>query len=258
MNPQFCLRRLALLVIFILISLHANGGPADRPGWKLTFDDEFNGATLDTNKWSPQDPFGRERNQELQAYVKDAFQPTNGILHINAEKRSAHYDGKDRKYTSGMMNTYGKFSQLYGRFEIRCKIPGGKGMWPAFWLLPDPLGWPPEIDILEILGHEPNKIYMTHHFRNEQREHKSHGGTWVGPDFSKDFHEYAVEWSKDEIKWFVDGVERAHSSRDIPQKKMYILVNLAVGGDWPGAPDEQTVFPTALEVDYVRAYEKMP
>jgi beta-glucanase (GH16 family) len=228
---------------------------ADRPGWKLTFHDEFDGRALDLQKWNPNDPWGRERNVELQAYVKDAFVVSNGVLRVQAEKRKALYAGKQRSYTSGMMTTYGKFSQQYGRFEIRCRVPKGKGMWPAFWLLPDPLGWPPEIDVLEILGHEPDKIYMTHHFRGEQRKRASSGGSWKGPDFSADFHEFAVEWSSEQIVWFVDGKERFRSTKTIPQTKMYLLVNLAVGGDWPGAPNENTVFPSAFEVDYIRAYE---
>jgi len=228
----------------------------DRPGWKLTFQDEFNGSTLDTNKWSPNDPWGRERNHELQAYVKDAFEIRDGILHIKAQKRSADYAGKERAFTSGMMTTYEKFSQEYGRFEIRCRVPAGKGMWPAFWLLPEPQGWPPEIDVLEILGQDPSKLYMTHHFRDDQKKHQSHGGSWVGPDFSAGFHEFAVEWSPKTIIWFVDGTERFRSERSIPQRKMYLLVNLAVGGDWPGAPDDKTPLPGSLDVDYVRVYER--
>jgi beta-glucanase (GH16 family) len=228
----------------------------ERAGWKLTFQDEFNGSSLDPQKWNPNDPWGRERNQELQAYVKDAFVVTNGLLHIQAEKREAFYARKQRSYTSGMMTTYGKFSQQYGRFEIRCRVPKGKGMWPAFWLLPDPLGWPPEIDVLEILGHEPDKLYMTHHFRGTQGKRASSGGSWKGPDFSAEFHEFAVEWSPENIVWFVDGTERFRSNKTIPQTKMYVLVNLAVGGDWPGAPDDKTRFPASFDVDYVRVYER--
>ena len=241
----------------LILACHG-AGQSERPGWKLTFQDEFDGSALDLQKWNPSDPWGRERNVELQAYVKDAFVVTNGILRIQAEKREAFYARKQRAYTSGMMTTYGKFSQQYGRFEIRCRVPKGKGMWPAFWLLPDPLGWPPEIDVLEILGHEPNKLYMTHHFRDDQKKHKSHGRPWVGPDFSAGFHVFAVEWSPQSIVWFVDGVERFRSEDSIPSGKMYLLVNLAVGGDWPGAPDEKTALPAALEVDYVRVYEKLP
>ena len=249
----------SLMVMTVLSCLGAGGaGGISRPGWKLTFEDEFNGTSLDTKKWNPNDPWGQERNHELQAYVMNAFEVKDGVLRIQAQRGAATYAGKPRTYTSGMMTTYGKFSQQYGRFEIRCRVPAGKGMWPAFWLLPEPLDWPPEIDVLEILGHEPNKVYMTHHFRDEQRNPKSHGGSWSGPDFSAGFHEFAVEWSPERIVWLVDGVERFRSEESIPSRRMYLLVNLAVGGNWPGAPDEKTVFPSALEVDYVRVYEKLP
>ena len=258
MKPFLRVTFLLLAAFCFTFPARAAGGPADRPGWKLTFDDEFGGDSLDLQKWNPNDPWGFERNNELQAYVKDAFEVKGGILRIKAEKRGAVYAGKQRAYTSGMMTTHGKFSQEYGRFEIRCRAPNGKGMWPAFWLLPEPLSWPPEIDVLEILGHEPDKLYMTHHFNNDLKVHGSHGGSWKGPDFSAGFHEFAVEWSAQKIVWFVDGVERFRSEQNIPQTKMYLLVNLAVGGDWPGAPDENTPFPNALEVDYVRVYEKLP
>jgi len=252
--------RTASRLMLALLFLSSAGGvaeKADRPGWKLTFHDEFDGAALNTQKWNPNDPWGGERNHELQAYVKDAFEVRDGVLRIKADKRQAIYGGKQRAYTSGMMTTYGKFSQQYGRFEIRCRVPKGKGMWPAFWLLPEPLGWPPEIDVLEILGHEPNKVYLTHHFRDGQKQHGSHGGSWRGPDFSAQFHEFAVEWSPKALVWFIDGVERFRSEKSIPQCKMYLLVNLAVGGDWPGAPAEKTQWPAAFEVDYVRVYERV-
>jgi beta-glucanase (GH16 family) len=252
------LRRTVVLTLLLTVVFGAAGiaGPAERPGWKLTFDDEFDGKSLDLKKWNPNDPWGRERNQELQAYVTNAFEVGGGILHIEAEKREAFYSGKQRSITSGMMTTCGKFSQEYGRFEIRCRVPKGKGMWPAFWLLPEPLGWPPEIDVFEILGHEPDKIHMTHHWLDAQKKHQRHGGSWRGPDFSAGFHEYAVEWLPQRIVWFVDGVERFRSEDAIPKGKMNLLVNLAMGGDWSGAPDAQTKFPAALEVDYVRVYQK--
>jgi beta-glucanase (GH16 family) len=245
---------LLLSLVFCAVGL---AGPANRPGWTLTFDDEFDGTNLDLAKWTPHDPWGRARNHELQAYVPAAFDVSNGILRIETKKQQAYYAGRERSITSGMMTTYGKFSQQYGRFEIRCRVPKGKGMWPAFWLLPDPLRWPPEIDVMEILGHEPDKIYMTHHFLNDDRIHKSHGGFFKGPDFSAGFHEFAVEWSPQSIVWFVDGIERYRSEDSIPKGKMYMLINLAVGGDWPGSPNAQTKFPAALEVDYVRAYQRI-
>jgi len=247
---------LLVLVSCSLTCICRGAENSDRPGWKLTFQDVFDGHSLDTQKWNPNDPWGQERNNELQAYVTNAFDVHDGVLRLKAEKRPAFYSGKQRTYTSGMMTTYGKFSQQYGRFEIRCRVPKGRGLWPAFWLLPEPLGWPPEIDVLEILGHEPNKVYMTHHFRDEQKKRGSHGGSWSGPDFSAGFHEFAVEWSPQVIVWFVDGVERFRSEKSIPHGKMYMLVNLAVGGEWPGAPDEKTQLPSVFEVDYVRVYER--
>jgi beta-glucanase (GH16 family) len=258
-NMKSSLGKALLLVLASFVSiLPVNGADkAELPGWKLTFDDEFNGNSLDTQKWSPNDPWGKERNHELQAYVNDAFEIKDGILRVKADRGQALYGGKQRAFTSGMMNTHGKFSQEYGRFEIRCRVPNGRGMWPAFWLLPDKPGWPPEIDVLEILGHEPGKVYMTHHFRDEQKKHASHGGSWKGPDFSAQFHKFAVEWSPLSIVWFVDGVERFRSEKSIPDGKMFLLVNLAVGGDWPGAPDEKTRFPGTFEVDYVRVYKRL-
>lgn len=229
----------------------------ERPGWRLTFQDEFDGPALDKQKWSPQDPWGYERNNELQAYVPDAFELRDGILRIVAQRREASYAGKPRHFTSGMMSTYRKFAQQFGRFEIRCRVPRGKGLWPAFWLLPEPLGWPPEIDVLETLGHDTRTIHLTHHWNDAQGMHQSDGKSWQGePDFASDFHVIAVEWSLESIRWEIDGIERFRSVKTVPTAKMYMLVNLAVGGDWPGSPDEKTVFPAALEVDWVRCYAK--
>ena len=135
MKPRMnCSRKASLLILTLLsvCSLDGAAQTADRPGWKLTFQDEFDGDALNSQKWNPNDPWERERNHELQAYVRDAFEVRDGVLRIQADKRQAFYSGKQRTYTSGMMTTYGKFSQLYGRFEIRCRVPKGKGMWPAF------------------------------------------------------------------------------------------------------------------------------
>jgi len=234
-----------------------SGKPPAKPGWKLVFDDEFDGVAVDTAKWNLRDPWGRERNQELQAYVEQAFEVKGGVLRIKADKGEAKYAGRERAYTSGMMTTYQKFSQLFGRFEVRCRVPVGKGLWPACWLLPEPLGWPPEIDILEILGHDTKTIYFTHHWQEARRARKSDGGKWTDErDFGKEFHVVAVEWNPREIRWEVDGTERFKSTKTIPRKPMYMLLNLAVGGEWPGSPDDKTVFPAFFEVDYVRIYKR--
>jgi beta-glucanase (GH16 family) len=226
----------------------------EKKGWRLTFRDEFNGRKLDQTKWSDSYWYGRTHgNNELQYYAPDGYELKNGILRLKAEKR--RYEGHD--YTSGMISSHGKFVQKYGYFEIRAKFPKGKGYWPAFWLLPaDVRKWPPEIDVLEILGHEPNKVYMTLHWRDEAGRHKQKGGSWVGPDFSADFHVFAIEWKRGEIIWYVDGVERFRVNENVPDEPMYLIANLAVGGDWPGAPDASTVFPGYMDIDYIRVYSR--
>ena len=225
-----------------------------KPGWELTFHDEFNGNRLDTTKWIDSYPDGvrTHSNNEQQYYAPDGYDVRGGFLHLRAEKRSMG----GMPYTSGIVTTYGKFAQAYGWFEIRARFPKGKGFWPAFWLLPADKRWPPEIDVLEILGHETNKVYMTNHWQDAQGRHLSNGGAWVGPDFSAGFHTFAVDWQPDVIVWYVDGVERFRSSKGIPSMPMYVLVNLAVGGDWPGNPDASTPFPATMDVDYVRVYRR--
>lgn len=248
-----------LLGLVLVVCSFARAQPpakAEPTKWVLTFEDNFDGDHLDLSKWTPQDPWGRARNSELQAYVPGAFVVKDGVLHVTAEHRDAEYGHKLRHYTSGMMTTTGKFSQEYGKFEIRCRVPAGKGMWPAFWMLPEPPTWPPEIDVLEILGHQPDRLYMTHHWMDEHHKHRSHGGQFRGPDFSKDFHTFGVTWSPDAIVWTVDGVERFRSTKAVPHQPMFLMVNLAVGGDWPGSPDEHTKFPASFDVDWVRVWKR--
>ena len=191
-------------------------------GWNLVFHDEFNGSSLNRTKWNAGDPWGKARNTELQAYVEQAVEVRGGSLRIVAKKEQAQYDKKLRDYTSGMVTTYKKFSQEYGRFEVRCRVPNGKGLWPAFWLLPEK-GWPPEIDILEILGHETNTIYFTHHWKGSKGKLLKDSGTWKGKiDFAKDMHVIAVEWTPKYISWEVDGIERFRSVKSIPRGRMFM------------------------------------
>jgi len=228
------------------------------PGWTLTFEDRFEGERLDYEKWTPQDPWGVERNEELQGYVLHAFHLEDGILKIRCDRKPSFYDGKRRDFRSGMMTTTRKFSQRYGRFEIRCRVPAGRGLWPAFWLLPEPPAWPPEIDVLEILGEEPDRVYFSHHWPHPQRpteDSRAITGEFKGPDFSADFHTFAVEWEAEELRWYVDGVLRHRSDREIPQVPMFLLANLAVGG-WAAEPDESTPFPADFEIDFIRVWKK--
>ncbi|MCS6776250.1 MAG: glycoside hydrolase family 16 protein [Chloroherpetonaceae bacterium] len=226
----------------------------EKAGWVLTFQDEFNGRTLDRSKWidSYPDNVRTHSNNEQQYYAEDGWEVSRGRIRFRAERRSMG----GMPYTSGMISSYGKFAQQYGWFEIRARFPKGKGLWPAFWLLPATKAWPPEIDILEILGHETNKVYFSTHYRDAEGKHRYRTQHWTGPDFSRAYHTFAVEWNEKECIWYVDGVERARSSEGIPHEPMYILANLAVGGDWPGMPDHTTVFPAYMDIDYIRVYRK--
>jgi len=165
-----------------------------------------------------------------------------------------------KPYASGKITTKAKFEIQYGRFDIRFKVPSGKGYWPAFWLLPAGGNWPPEIDWMEILGDRPNKIYTTLHYGIVKKgKHKSFGRSFkASSDFASEFHQLSGFWTEHKITCFVDGKKIFESRRNVPHEKMYVIVNLAVGGDWPGNPDESTEFPGEMLVDYVRVYGENP
>jgi beta-glucanase (GH16 family) len=232
-----------------------------RAGMEMVFHDEFDGDTLDTSKWNtcyPWDDHGctSSANRELEWYQPDEELVENGLLRLRAQKNPVTgSDGKEYPYTSGMITSSGKFAATYGWYEIRAKMPPGKGMWPAFWLLPQNGEWPPEIDVLEVLGDSMQILYTTLHFKTENSAHLSYGdSTYLMLDLGEDFHTYAVDWQKDLLVWYFDGQEVYRLTRYVPAQDMYILTNLAVGGNWPGSPDEKTVFPGYFEVDYIRVY----
>jgi MYXO-CTERM domain-containing protein len=236
----------------------AYAAPWDKPGWELTFQDEFDGTAVDLGRWKPRYKWGEAIiNSELQAYVDDAFVVQDGILSIVAKHESGQYAGQTLEYRSGVICSL--HEQTYGYFEARVKVPKGQGYWPAFWLL-GAVGTPNvnEIDILELLGHQTNTAYMTVHWGESYGAgHESDGSSFVGPDFSEGFHVFAVEWDESAIRWSIDGLERfTHSGDGVADVPMYLILNLAVGGGWPGAPDSTTVFPGSFQIDYVRAYRK--
>jgi beta-glucanase (GH16 family) len=239
--------------------------PADSTaltGWTLVWNDEFTGSSIDPAVWNFEVNGDGGGNNELQYYTREdrnAF-IENGTLVIQALKEE--YNGKH--YTSARLNTDHKKDWLYGRVDVRAKLPKGQGLWPAIWMLPTDWvygGWPAsgEIDIMEELGHEPAKIYGTVHW-GENGQHLSSGDYYVlpgGKRFSDDFHLFTLEWSADSLKWFVDGV-RYHVERNGHpfDKRFHLILNVAVGGNWPGSPDATTAFPQYMQVDYVRLYSK--
>jgi beta-glucanase (GH16 family) len=217
--------------------------------WKQTFGDEFNGTSLDRNKWDTTYP---THGSELQYYAPDAFIVNNGVLKIKAEKRSMN----GYSYTSGIINTFGKFAQKYGKFHMRAKLPKGQGIWSGFWMLPSTRGvWPPEYDIMEYLGNTPRTVYMSNHWVVNGQEAKQTKYYKDGPDYSQDYHTFIGEWTSTELRWYVDGVLRFSTTSGVPQIPMVLLANLAVGGSWPGAPDATTPFPSYYVIDYIRAYQ---
>ncbi len=243
--------------------------------WRLVWQDEFNGGRLDTTKWNI---LLREQSKhnELQYYLPDEVYVENGILRIRSRERAYG----SQKYTSGRLDTRGKFSPTYGRFEIRAKLPGGRGLWPAHWLypqnrnwlmeyimqdavrkgnerlIPEERPWYSEIDIMEFLGHERNVLYGTLHYYSFDGKKQTSSGTWRGIDYSGDFHVYALEWEPDSIRWYIDGRQFHSSVAGIPHTPHYLILNTAVGGVWPGNPDSTTVFPQYHDIDYVRVYQR--
>jgi uncharacterized protein (TIGR03382 family) len=250
----------AALTFLALLAPDASAAPWDKPGYAVTFHDEFDGAALDTAAWGKRYKWGEAPiNGELQAYVDDAFQLDSGTLRLVAEKRQGTYAGQTMQYTSGLITSV--YEQMYGYFEIRCRMPKGQGFWPAFWLLggADAVGVN-EIDIHEFLGSDVNTAYTTVHWGESYSSgHQSDGKSFTGPDFTADFHTFAVDWDATHVIWFIDGAEVfRHEGTGTPQTNMYIIANLAVGGGWPGPPDATTVFPSSYDIDYIRAYARAP
>jgi len=198
--------------------------------------------------------------------LPNPFSVQNGVLTIEARlaDQAIRSTIEGQTYTSGVISTYHEFSQTYGYFEMRAQLPAGQGLWPAFWLLPVDKSWPPEIDVVEQLGKDPSKIYTTVHSKvgGEEQLGGNHFQTTAGhsvANTSQGFHTYGVDWQKDTITWYFDGQEiyRAATPADA-NKPMYMIANLAVGGNWPGQPDGTTPFPAQMKIDYLRAYDALP
>ncbi len=242
----------ALFLFFALSSVAFAAVPRELPdGWKLLWNDEFEGDALDLSKWTPEDA-ALQKNNEAQYYSPENVTVHDGMVTLRSERRPKG----SRPFTSGLIETRGKFARVYGRFEVRARLPKGQGVWPAHWLMPDDNSWPPEIDIMELLGHDPRRMYMNNHFTHKDGGHRHTGESFRGVDFTEAFHVFAVEWEKYEIRWYVDGVLRFSTKEYIPAVPFRVILNTAVGGDWPGYPTNKTVFPVDHDIDYVRVYTR--
>lgn len=277
------MNKLASLLTLVLLAGCSGGSstpkaatPPPSGAWVLSWSDEFNGvngSAPDPTKWAFEQGGNGWGNGELETYTNrpQNAQIQDGNLVITALKET--YTGADsntRDYTSARLKTQGLFAQSGGKFEARIKIPYGQGLWPAFWLLGSDIGtnsWPTcgEIDIMENVGKYANTVYGTIHGPGYS------GGNGIGSSsslptgkFADDFHVYGVEWEGTQIRFYLDGIlQYTRSASDIPAGSVwvfdhpfFIILNVAVGGGWPGSPDGSTVFPQKMLVDYVRVYRR--
>ena len=246
--------------------------------WSLIWNEEFNGPVLDNNKWNILKWRPGWVNNELQAYTN---RDTNlyfkdGSLVIRALVEPGYFDkdyqGNDYNsdYTSGRINTAGKFNKTYGRFDIRAKLPKGRGSWPAIWMLGENIssvGWPScgEIDIMEMIGgsgFNDRTVYGTLHWQ-DNGSHANYGGSnslSSGELFAEEFHVFSIIWDQNSIRFLRDDVQ--YHIMDIGGSELtefhqnfFFIFNVAVGGNWPGSPDGSTEFPQTMAVDYVRVFQ---
>src|SRR2546423_9921135 len=271
-----------ILLAAALLSLSCGGGAMLQPpppaSYKLVWSDEFSGpdgASPDSSKWTYDIGGNGWGNNELEYYTNRTqnAQIKGGNLVITERKEIYNgSDGVTRNYTSARLKTQGLFSQAYGRFEARIKIPAGQGMWPAFWMLGSDItsnGWPRcgEIDIMENIGKEPGTVHGSLHGPSTTSPTSDSTATFslpAGQNFSDDFHLHAVEWEPGTVRFYVDSnLYATFNSSQWPaggtwvfDHPFFIIVNVALGGDWPGSPDNTTIFPQQMLVDYVRVYTK--
>ena len=230
----------------------------------LTWSDEFDGGALDPANWGYDTGGGGWGNNELETYTtsNDNVFLSGGNLVIKAIRQQS---GSSASYTSGRILTKNKKTFVYGRTDIRAKIPKGKGIWPAIWMLGadiDQNNWPKcgEIDIMELRGSKPRELLATMHFGNSTADHRMKGTTQVVPtDLSDAFHVYSAVRSKDQIRFYLDEAAQPYFTFNASDANPYPfnspffgVLNVAVGGDFDGNPDASTVFPQQMQVDYVR------
>lgn len=238
--------------------------------WLLVWQDEFNGTEIDESKWTYDTGGHGWGNNEWQYYTDREQNAYIDDTCLVIEARRESYEGKD--YTSARLKTQNRAGWRYGKFDVRAKLPRGQGIWPAIWMLGTnipAIGWPAcgEIDIMEMIGGSgrENQVHGTIHWSDENDDHAMYGTGFQlpGGTFADDFYIYSIEWSAQKIEWSVNGVKYLEAditpaSMNEFQNYFFMILNVAVGGNWPGYPDETTQFPQKMYVDYVRVYELNP
>ncbi|PZR30700.1 family 16 glycosylhydrolase [Caulobacter segnis] len=289
-----------LLAFVLALTLAPTAVLAQSDGWRQVWADEFDGDKLDASRWTPAADCGGGGNDERQCYdaSPDTVSVKDGLLRLTVVKRKTRglanpWAGptgpmKTGDYASGKIVTQGKASWRYGRIEARARVPGGQGVWPAIWMMPELStygGWPKsgEIDILETVnlgapceacdGGRENRVFGTIHFASDAAgAHRQAGGSTVIPASPDGFHVYAVEWKPEAIAWFVDGREYARVTqkdwkRDDAEagpapfdQPFHLILNLAFGGRWPESANakgvDESALPATMEVDWVRVSQR--
>lgn len=240
-------------------------------GWTLSWSDEFNGSSIDSSIWTHETGYGSYGwgNDEWQYYTDDSQNSnvSGGLLTITA-KSSGTLGKRDGSITSARMVTMDKVQFEFGKIAAKIKVPTGQGVWPAFWMLGANIsseGWPAsgEIDILEKVGGSTTNeqtLHGTVHYEDNNGDYAYEGGSVnLGEYLSDDFHVYEIEWNEASIVWKVDGYQYHSINITDPQfdefkNEFFIILNVAIGGNWPGAPDSTTVLPQEMLVDWIRVY----
>jgi len=263
--PRSPLSAIGLLALVWMAPSPLFAGPP--AGWKLVFSDEFEGQALDTNKWSTTMEFvgthgPRYHNEYYLSYTLDEdVIVSDGLLHLRTERHTV--SGTEPiglfDYSQGLVSTHDKFTFTFGYVEIRAKYPGGKGLWPCFWLMPQNQSWPPEFDIAEYHAGQ----HRMHHglAYGTMAETKWDSTNDSETDFVNAWHTFALEWTPGRAVWYVDGVARKTVVADyVPSAPMYVILSNSISSRFgpSGEPDESTVFPNDFEIDYIRVFQAPP
>ncbi len=282
MNPRRLVPAGSLLAVLLAGALAAPAAAGPRPfpakraasTLTATFTDDFDGAAgapPDPGRWTHETGDNGGNNHELEYYTDStANAALDGAGHLVITARQENPAGYtcwygSCRYTSARLNTASTFTQEYGHVEARIKIPRGQGMWPAFWALGDNIGsagWPGcgELDVMENVGFEPGTVHGSAHGPGYSGANPLTGSYTLpgGAAFADDFHTFAIDWAPDRVSWLVDGnTYETHTPADtngnpwVYDHPFFLILNLAVGGDWPGSPDGGTQFPQQMIVDYV-------
>lgn len=240
-------------------------------GYSLFWNDEFDGSTIDKSKWIHEENGYGGGNNELQYYTarSENSYVENGKLFIVGKKEEFTGPDGTRYYTSARITTQTTKSFQYGKIIARIKLPFGQGIWPAFWMLGinfSQIGWPQcgEIDIMEMIGGGDGKDNVTHgtlHWADNGHRYQGGSTKLSSGILADDFHEFTVDWNAEKIVWYLDGspfyeLDITDSSMSEFHDHFFIILNLAIGGNWPGNPTPETVFPQEMVFDYVRVYQK--